>query len=195
MIFKIEQDNKLKKIKIPPKEENWFIKKNKNGKIKYIKKELKDLPDLEKNIKSKLFYILNDDGNIIVDMERTINSWIEDKYKQIGNYIYFYYPQDKQNSDLADKLYYENLLKSKTDEENNLVYNNLEELVVRKVIEFKNGKTLEEVVEDIPEEDREAFTQLIKVAIRVSWVQECKGELKKAIEEQREPKYPPYPVF
>ena len=106
---------------------------------------------------------------------------------QITNYIYQHYPQTKQNSDLADKLYYENVLKAGG-------FENLEQIVVKKVLEFENGKNLDELLEDVASENKTAMKQLLKVGIRVAWVQKCKAELKKAIAEDREPNYPKYPL-
>jgi len=46
----------------------------------------------------------------------------------------------------------------------------------------------------VPDENQEAYIQLVKVGIRVAWVQQCKAELKAAITEKREPSFPPYPL-
>jgi len=62
------------------------------------------------------------------------------------------------------------------------------------VKEFYNGKSIDEVTENVANENKEAYEQLIKVGIRVAWVQHCKRELKAAIDEQREPNYPKYPL-
>ncbi|SFP60276.1 hypothetical protein [Hydrogenimonas thermophila] len=106
---------------------------------------------------------------------------------QISTFIYRYYPQSKQASDQADKEYFTTLLKANGAE-------NLEADIVARVQNFFAGKTLDEVVEDVTDENKEAYIQLIKVGIRVTWVQMCKQELKKAIEEDREPEYPEYPL-
>ena len=81
-----------------------------------------------------------------------------------SGYIYTHYPQTKQNSDLADKLYYENLLKAAGVQ-------NLEADIVAKVQSFYDGKSLEEVLADVDENHKEAYEQLTKVGIRVAWVQ------------------------
>ena len=114
--------------------------------------------------------------------------------RDISTYIYLFYPQTKQNSDLADKLYFENILKAKVDKDGNKVYPDLETVIVSRVAEFEDGKKLEELVADIPDEDKTAISQLLKVGIRVTWVQQCKAELKKAIKEDREPNYLKYPL-
>ena len=104
-----------------------------------------------------------------------------------SGYIYTHYPQTKQNSDLADKLYYENLLKSQGVQ-------NLEADIVARVQNFYDGKSLEEVLADVDAEHKEAYEQLVKVGIRVAWVQQCKAKLKAAIAEDREPNFPQYPL-
>ena len=110
----------------------------------------------------------------------------EEKQKQITDYIYKYYPQEKQASDQADKEYYLTLLKAKGIE-------NLETDIVAMVQNLFKGKSLDEVVADVA--DKDAYLQLIKAGIRVTWVQMCKRELKLAITENREPVYPEFPKF
>jgi len=112
---------------------------------------------------------------------------LQAKYDSCKNYIYQYYPQEKQASDSADKEYYLAMLKAKG-------VKNLEAKIVAMVQKFYEGKSLDEVVKDIVDEDKEAYKQLVKVGIRVSWVQRCKAELKKALSEGREPEYPKYPL-
>ena len=104
-----------------------------------------------------------------------------------SGYIYSHYPQTKQNSDLADKLYYENILKAAGVQD-------LEADIVHRVQSFYDGKSLDEVLADVSAEHKEAYEQLVKVGIRVTWVQQCKAELKAAIAEEREPSFPKYPL-
>jgi len=112
---------------------------------------------------------------------------INNLYKDCSNYIYKHYPQEKQSSDLADKIFYENVLKAGG-------YQNLETDVVSFVINFKNGKSIEDILKDVEDKQKEGVEQLIKVGIRVDWVQQCKKELKEALKEGREPNYPKYPL-
>ena len=112
---------------------------------------------------------------------------IDAKYDSCKNFILQHYPTTKQQSDSADKEYFSTLLKANGAE-------NLETDIVARVQNFFAGQTLDEVVEDVPDENKEAYLQLIKVAIRVTWVQDCKAELRKAVAENREPKYPEYPL-
>ena len=142
-------------------------------------------------------YRVKDTDFIDVNDTDKLNSFFENGFeiipysevlsKRIEDYIYSKYPQSKQNSDLADKLYYENLLKAKG-------IKNLEADIVKRVEEYYKGKNLDEVISDVADENKESYLQLIKVGIRVTWVQMCKNELKKAIEEQREPEFPEYPL-
>lgn len=104
----------------------------------------------------------------------------------IQQYIYMHYPQDKQNSDLADKVYFENILKASG-------FNELEKTVVEKVINFKKGTSLNELLSDVEDANKEAIGQLIKVGIRVDWVQMCKAELRASILAKKEAKYPEFP--
>ncbi len=104
-----------------------------------------------------------------------------------SSHIYANYPQTKQNSDLADKLYYENLLKAAGVQD-------LEADIVQRVQSFYDGKSLDEVLADVSAEHKEAYEQLVKVGIRVAWVQQCKAELKAAIAEEREPSFSNYPL-
>jgi len=106
---------------------------------------------------------------------------------QITNFIYKYYPQDKQNSDIADKMYYETVLRAKG-------FENLDLLVSDSVKAYLEGTTIEELVADLDEEDKVPAEQLLKVGIRVTWVQMCKAELALAIAEERTPVFPAYPL-
>ena len=185
-----ELDNELYEVVLAPGvSEDEFLEKQKNGTIKFIQINQEELPVTSENEQryfSKVFYKLNSD-NIVIDYDRTVKLWIEDKYKEIENFIYSKYQQAKQASDQADKEYYTTLLKAKG-------IDNLEAVVVAKVQDFFNDVPLENLVDDVVDEDKEAYIQLIKVGIRVTWVQMCKQELKLAITENREPKFPEYPL-
>ena len=187
MIFRIK-DNLLYEINLYGISEDEFLKKQDGGKVKIVKLSVFDLPKLpktEKRIFRKIFYKYSAKGNLIIDKARTEKKWIEDKYKQLEKYIYTYYPPVKQQSDIADKNYYEVLLKNEgiTDLD--------KDIITRTKNYFENGRKLDDVVSDIADENKkEAYLQLIKTAIRVAWVIDCKKELKQAINEKREPEYP-----
>jgi len=130
----------------------------------------------------------DEQGNLLYRREDVTIELTEGEKNQIcSKHIYTHYPQTKQNSDLADKLYYENLLKAAGVQ-------NLEADIVARVRNFYDGKSLEEVLADVAAEHKEAYEQLTKVGIRVAWVQQCKRELKAAIAEEREPNFPNYPL-
>ena len=112
---------------------------------------------------------------------------VEQKYRECSKYIFKFYPDVKQKSDISDKTYFETLLKASGVQ-------NLEADIVAKVQSFYDGKSLEEVLADVDENHKEAYEQLTKVGIRVAWVQQCKRELKAAIAEEREPNFPNYPL-
>jgi len=193
MIFRV-QDNKLYEVDLPlVVDEDKFLEIQKDGKVKFIKVDESNLPSLPENetrIFSKIYYMINEENNIVIDWERTENQWLTDKYNEIQEYIYTYYPQSKQNSDLADKIFYENILKVKYPDKITFY----EQVLVNKVNEFFEGKTLEELIQEFPEESKESFLQLLKLGIRVTWVQKCKKELFEAISEKRNPQYPKYPL-
>ena len=185
-----ELSNKLYEIILPDGvSEEKFLKKQENGTVKFLQvdpEELPSTPEDERRHFSKVFYELSN-GNIVIDYERTVEQWLEDQYKAIEDFIYSKYPQGKQASDSADKEYFSTLLKAKGIQ-------NLEATIAVKIQDFFKGVALENLVEDIADENKEAYIQLIKVGTRVTWVQMCKQELKKAIAENREPEFPEYPL-
>lgn len=78
-----------------------------------------------------------------------------------------------------------------------MVFKILKQPLHQQYQKYYDGQTIDEVlntIEDLTDDTREAYLQLLKVGIRVTWVQRCKSELKKAIEENREPIYPEYPL-
>ena len=102
---------------------------------------------------------------------KEINFSTDELYELATKYIYSYYPQSKQNSDLADKIYYETFLKAKG-------YTDIEAKLVQAVEDFYNGKTIDEIVANENDDDKEAIIQLLKVGIRVTWVQMVKNKIK-----------------
>jgi len=186
MIFRVDENGLMYQINIPQEDEDRFLKAQKGGKLEFIKVDYDELPEYSGNLRfSKLFY-KKVNGNIEIDFDKTIENWTKDKYKEAENLIYSKYPQSKQNSDLSDKLYYENLLKAKGVKD-------LESNIIVMVEKFFKGESIDKIVNDITE-DKEAYIQLVKVGIRVTWVQMCKNELKKAIEKQKELELPKYPL-
>jgi len=187
MLFRIK-NNLLYEIQLNRISEDDFLKAQENGKVKFVKLSVFDLPKpakTEKRVFSKVFYKYSAKGNLIIDKDRTEQKWLEDKYKQLEDYIYSYYPPVKQQSDIADKNYYEVILKD------NGVTGLDKDITARTKKYFANGRNLDDVVSDITDENtKEYYLQLIKTAIRVTWVIDCKRELKTAITEKIEPKYP-----
>ena len=139
------------------------------------------VPDNINNI-NKSNIVKTGDGNYICKLISETTTVTMD----ISTYIYMFYSQSKQSSDLADKLYFENILKAKG-------VKTLEKTIVTKITAFNDGKTFDEILVGVVDENKEAMAQLLKVGIRVSWVQACKSELKTAIAENREPVYPEFP--
>jgi len=141
--------------------------------------------EMEKNLK----VTETEDSVIFVsDESELVSDDFQIDYNELlTEYIYTYYPPVKQQSDIADKVYYETLLKAKG-------ITNLEQDIVNRTTRFYNGETIEEIIADVDDEDKVAYEQLIKVAIRTKFVQDCKLELKKAIDENKEIEYPKYPL-
>ena len=182
MVARIYDDNSVDIIDIPVKDERTFIDKQK-GQIRFI--TVDKLPTVD--YMQKAIYKFNNQLNCIeIDEVKTRCLWSVLKGKQASDLIYSKYPQSKQSSDLADKLYFENALKAKG-------VKTLEKTIVTKITAFNDGKTFDEILDGVADENKEAMAQLLKVGIRVSWVQACKSELKTAIAENREPVYPEFP--
>jgi len=154
-----------------------------------------------KSIDSSFVFFVNNDGEIVwldprpqpskelIDAkikEIKKQEEIEIKYKNCENYILKYYSPMKQQSDQIDKEYHMTLLKAKGIE-------NLELDIFLRIQRFFDGETLDEVT-NVPEEFKISYLQLIKAGIRMAWVQNCKEELKKSIEENREPNFPKFPL-
>jgi len=107
--------------------------------------------------------------------------------KNIEDYIYAHYSEKKQAQDEKWTTYYTTSLKAKAVE-------NIELTVVQKMTQFfEQEKSFEELLEDIEEEYREAFENMIKIAIKTQWAKLCIDEAKLATKEGREIIYPTYP--
>ena len=87
----------------------------------------------------------------------------------ITKYIHSKYPQPKQSSDIADKMYYETVLRASGVKE-------LDKMILGLVSDYTSHKTkkLSTVLKDVPEDIKFAVSRLVKVANRVIWVQACK---------------------
>jgi hypothetical protein len=125
------------------------------------------------------------DGKKLEDFYKELE--LKERYAQCEKHILKDYPLIKQQSDISDKFYYETILRA-----NGVA--DLDSDIVARIEKFYEGSSLDEVVSDVDEAVKEAYLQLIKTGIRVKWVQDCKTELIKSIEENREPNYPEYPL-
>lgn len=83
----------------------------------------------------------------------------------LTEYILFYYPDEKQKSDMVDKEFYTYKLMTHGFSLEN-IYMIITEYIATQSINY-------------PEEFSEEFTQLIKAHERISWVIDCKQELNK----------------
>jgi len=108
----------------------------------------------------------DDLAQVITDLED------EDRYISLKitttNYIYENYPQNKQNSDLTDKFYFDSQLREAgiTD---------LDKQVNDQVTAFYSGTSIDDIIAGLTDDMKIPLGQLIKVAIRVQWVQMCKA--------------------
>ena len=190
MIYRVK-DKKLYRVDVKDNVgEEAFINKQAGTGIEFLRLDSTMLPLVDDDrFISDHYYMLDGDGNVIVDEERTTIAWMKLERVKLSSYIYSKYSQTKQNSDLADKIYYETVLKAKG-------YSDLEQQLVNSVIAFLGGDSIDKILDDndVPDEDRMSVTQLLKLGIRVTWVQRCKGELYTAIADNREPDYMEYPI-
>lgn len=83
-------------------------------------------------------------------------------------YIYENYPQNKQNSDLTDKFYFESQLREAGVAD-------LDKQVNDQVAAYYSGTAMDDIIAGLTDDMKIPLGQLIKVAIRVKWVQMCKS--------------------
>jgi len=184
MIFRVK-NNRLYKVEIKKELEDIFLQNQQGGSVKFIKVTEDELPEIEPHLPK--FYKYDENKKIVPDMDRIKKEYAKVLKEKVSRYIFTYYPQEKQNSDLADKLYYENILKAKG-------VSKIEKGINNRVIDFYNGKTIEETIKNISDENKEAYRQLVKVGIRVAWVQMCKDAYKEAIANLSKINLPKYPL-
>ena len=112
---------------------------------------------------------------------------IKEKYQAIETYIYSHYTAKKQ---AQDSVWIENF---RTKLEAHGV-KDLSKKIADFTTSFYNGKSLEEVLIGIDDSVKFMYEKLVKVAIKNEWAYEAIQEGKKAIAENREPNYPPFPA-
>jgi len=101
-------------------------------------------------------------------------------------YIEQHYPEIKQRSDLADKEYYTAYLLAINQ---NYSIEDLYAQILRHVLDISSGKTtLAEIVTSYPEEERIAWEQLIKIALRIQFVQSVKAEYRRLVNQMEQAK-------
>lgn len=114
---------------------------------------------------------------------------LDEKSQAIENHIYTNYPQKKQAQD-------EKWVSSFTTKLKAQGVDNLEVQVVQMIGLFFSGKTLEESLAGVTEQQlKPLFEKLVKVGIRTEWAERCIVEGTTAIAENREPEYPEFPKF
>jgi len=155
-----------------------------HGEIEHYREYLRELPA---NVEA---WLELGDIKSIKEVEIQIPHFLNVKEQTLGDelshMIYLNYPQEKQNSDLADKIYYETTLKAGD-------YAELEKDIIGRAEKILGGNTLDEVLADVADKDKDGVAQLVKAAVRVTWVVKCKEVYKKAVAEDIEPQYPAFP--
>ena len=171
-----------------------YFKKDENNKLSFINEpSMADIEidssklDLLDGFSSifNMFYKI-EDNKIVLDLEKIKQTQIDEAQKAIENHIYSFYSEKKQSQDSKWADSYTTKLKASGVED-------LELKIVNKAKAFFLGGTLEEMLEDVADDKKPYFKKLIKVAIRTEWAELCVMEGTKAIQEDREPNYPPFP--
>lgn len=106
----------------------------------------------------------------------------ETKLLKIQNHIYSKYPLEKQTQDEKWVSSYSTKLKA-------LEVKDLELTIVRMAEDMYAGKTLEEVLQNVPQEQKKMYEKLVKVAVRTQWMEDCIEEGRLAMEQNREPNF------
>jgi len=153
------------------------------GEINRLSCEINTLPEflkiveLEEDIDPKLLKVEN--GKIVKKTDDEIlRNLKQQKLQQLisatKSYIEQHYPETKQRSDVADKEYWGSWLVAHnqtytTDTIYASVYQSVARIMSRQT-------TLESELQNYPEAERVAWEQLIKVGLRVAFVQAVKQE-------------------
>lgn len=149
-------------------------------------------PELPLHIKNSLLLkspvLLTPETDFEALQSKLQQAELQAKYDAIAEHIYLQYSELKQAQDAKWVDSYTTKLKA-------IGVENLEAQIVSMTSEFLSGESLEECVGDIENAiQKEMYIKLIKVAIRTQWAEDCITEGKAAIAEDREPKYPEYPL-
>ena len=105
----------------------------------------------------------------------------------IERIIYSKYPEKKQNQDEKWISSYNTKLKA-------LGVENLETQIVSMVVSFFEGSSLENTLVDVPTSLKPYFEKLVKVGVRIEWAERCIVEGLLSFKENRESKFPQYPL-
>ncbi len=107
---------------------------------------------------------------------------------EVKEYIYKFYPEQKQNQDNKWTIHNKVILNANGVEE-------LEKKIVDFVKRFEAGEKLEAILPNLNLADdlKERFKKVVKIAIKDSWAEACIEEYKKAIAEKRKANYPAFP--
>jgi len=117
----------------------------------------------------------------VVDLNQLKNNLLSDLVVKTSSYIFSYYPDIKQKSDLSDKEYFETYMKTTNIDEKQFRHAliNSASKIFDKTSDFNTE--LQSLISQFPSpiantnEWNFAIEQLFKIAIRVGFVQRCKN--------------------
>jgi len=135
-----------------------------------------EFPDLDFIDAYKLTMI---DGQIVLKSDSEVlqelkQQKIAEASQLVKEYILRYYPDEKQKSDLADREYFSAYLLMINQ---NYTFEEIYKTTSMLALQIYRGQiTLDEAINQFPENEQKAWEQLIKIGLRVSFVQDVKIE-------------------
>jgi len=142
-----------------------------------------EFPDLDFTDAHKLTVI---DGQIVLKSDSEVlqelkQQKIAEASQLAKEYILQHYPDDKQKSDLADREYYSAYLVTVNQ---NYTFEEVYRIVSMLAVQVYRGQmTLDQAISQLPENERKAWEQLIKIGLRVMFVQNVKNEFANFVEQ------------
>lgn len=107
---------------------------------------------------------------------------------QIENHIYKYYPQKKQSQDEKWFTLYSSKLKA-------LSIQDVDTKIIQMTDAIFENKQLQDLLEDIPDEQKPYFQKLVKVSSRIQWAELCISEFQSAFAQNKQALLPDFPEF
>ena len=168
-------------MKVEITKEGWLV----DGKdiVEFGFQAKPEKSDLEKKLQ-KFF----DEGGVAEPQYTEGEKKLNAIKNSIMPYILKHYPDDKQKSDTADVTYWRAEFEAADKDPSKIVVP-----AARKIAEGKSTIEKEVKAAKLGKELSFGMVQLIKVALRVGWVQRVKQEWYRAVQAKEEPNYPPFP--